>query len=351
MNKSNFSKSIILDRKKIGPGSSVFIIAEAGVNHCGDMNLAVKMIDAAAKAGADAIKFQSFKADSLILKDVEMAQYQKSALNSDKSQYKMLKELELNIENAEKLKLASEKAGLVFITTPFDLESLEEISRLELAAYKVASTDTTNIEFIKEIAKKNKPIIISTGMTYMSEISYVLQEVSKINRDMVLLQCSANYPLDNSEVNLNVINTFRQSFDCLVGFSDHTIGMEASQLSVGLGAVMVEKHFTLDKGFSGPDHAASLDQSELVEFVAAIRRAEIFMGSAIKMPTLSEIGTRSSLQKSIVALKKIRKGEIFDTRNLGSKRAGGKGISPIYISQLFGRVASQDYSPDDIIVR
>ena len=263
----------------------------------------------------------------------------------------MLKELELSFESAEMLKKASENAGLIFLTTPFDPQSLEEISKLDLAAYKIASTDTTNIEFIKSIAAKGKPLIISTGMTYMDEISLMLKEVSLINRDVFLLQCTSNYPLDDAEVNLSVINSFKKYFDCLIGFSDHSIGIHASQLSVGLGSTMIEKHFTLDKELPGPDHAASLDPKELKEFVKSIRLAEILMGSNVKIPTISEIGTRASLQKSIVAQEIINAGEIYTTKNLICKRAGGKGISAIYLNEILGISANQNYSIDDLIIK
>lgn len=351
MTNLNFNKSIKIGNKNISKDDKVFIIAEAGVNHCGDMDMASKMIDVAAKSGSDAIKFQSFKADSLILKDIEMADYQKTALKSKKTQYEMLKELELNLESARILKKLSEDAGLIFLTTPFDPDSLEEVQELDLAAYKAASTDTTNIEFIKAIARKNKPLIISTGMTYMSEISYLLKEIYPINKDIVLLQCTSNYPLDDSEVNLKVINTFNNNFDCLVGFSDHSIGIQASQLSVGLGSVMIEKHFTLDKSLPGPDHSASLDPDELIKFVKSIRSAEVIMGSSLKMPTISEIGTRASLQKSVVALQPIKQGSILNDKNLGCKRAGGEGIPAIYLNDLFGLTATKDYSIDNLIIK
>lgn len=349
--KKHFNKSFQIGNKTVSEDSNVFIIAEAGVNHCGDMDMAYKMIDVAAESGSDAIKFQSFKADSLILKDVDMADYQKTALKSNKTQYQMLKELELNIESAEKLKKQSEEAGLIFLTTPFDYDSFKELIKLDLAAYKIASTDTTNIEFIKTIAMQNKPLIISTGMTHMSEISLLLNELKHINKDIVLLQCTSNYPLDDSEVNLNVINTFKDNFDCLVGFSDHSIGIQASQLSVGIGSVMIEKHFTLDKNLPGPDHSASLDPEELIKFVKSIRSAEVIMGSSLKMPTISEIRTRASLQKSIVALQPIKKGNILNDKNLGCKRSGGEGIPAIYLNDLFGLTATRDYSIDDLIIK
>lgn len=349
MKEKNFKKIFQIGHSTISEDGRVFIIAEAGVNHCGDMNMASKMIEVAAESGADAIKFQSFKADSLILKDVEMADYQKAALNSTKSQYEMLKELEMTIESTEKLKTLSEKMGLIFLTTPFDEDSLLEIKDLDLDAYKIASTDTTNVNFVKTIAALNKPLIISTGMTYMNEIEILLNEIKEINNKIILLQCTSDYPLDISEVNMNVIKTYKQKFNCLVGFSDHTPGNLAGIVAASNGAKLIEKHFTLDKNLDGPDHAASLDPKELKEYIKSIRDVQTIMGSYIKEPTKSEGATRLSLQKSIIAKKDIKKGEIFTNENIVSKRAGGKGISAIHINDLLGKPALNNFKTNQVI--
>ena len=328
---------------------SLFIIAEAGVIHWGDIEKAKEMIKVAASCGADAIKFQSFKTDSLILEDIEMADYQRTALKSKKSQFQMLKELEINFCDTEELKKISENEGLIFLTTPFDTESLKEVSKLDLDAYKIASTDTTNIEFIKEIAKKKKPLLISTGMTYMTEINKMLEEVSTINNKIILLQCTSDYPLDDNEVNLNVLNSFKEEFNLLVGFSDHSIGFEASKIAVGMGAKVIEKHFTLDKSFPGPDHSTSLNPKELKEFISSLKNTKVLMGSKIKEPTKSELSTRKSLQKCIVAKKNINKNDFFSLKNLCSKRTGGEGISAFYLKDFINKKSKKNYQKNEII--
>lgn len=351
MTNLNFNKSIKIGNKNISQDDKVFIIAEAGVNHCGDMDMASKMIAVAAEAGADAIKFQSFKADSLILDEVEMADYQKTAIGSNKTQHQMLKELEMDVQSMEVLKKISEKMGLIFLTTPFDEDSLEELKDLDLDAYKISSTDTTNISFVKNIARLNKPIIISTGMTYMKEIEVLIEEIHGINHNIILLQCTSDYPLKEDEVNMKVMEVFKNKFNCLVGFSDHTSGQLSGVVAASLGAAVIEKHFTLDKKLDGPDHAASLDPHELTEFVKSIRRVSTILGSSIKKPTISEGKTRVSLQKSIVAKKNIKKGDIFTYKNLGTKRAGGKGISAFEIEDLVDKISNNNFSMNDIINR
>ncbi len=346
-----FNKEIIIGNKKIGKGYPAFVIAEAGVNHNGDMKLAKKMIDAAVHANADAVKFQAFRSDKLILKNVKKAPYQTKTTDSDEAQFEMLKRLELSKEQNLELKQYCEKKEIIFLTTPFDEFSLKELDDFNLPAYKIASTDTTNLPFLIEIAKRKKCIVFSTGMAYLSEIEIALKEIFPFNNDVILLQCTANYPIEDNEANLNVINTFKDRFDILVGYSDHSQGIGAAPYAVAMGALVVEKHFTLDKSFVGPDHKASLTPDELARLVGEIRKVEKYLGSGVKIPAMSEQNTRNSLQKCFVAVKPIKKGEKLSYDNVVAKRTGGVGISPIYYKNIIGSTADRDYEADGIICR
>lgn len=344
-----FSKEIAIANKVISSDSPTFVIAEAGVNHGGDMNVALRLIDLAVEAGADAVKFQTFRADSLILKDIQKAPYQLKTTDERETQYGMLKRLEVSHQQNHQLKAYCEKKSIIFLTTPFDEDSLEELDELDLPAYKVASTDTTNIPFLEKIAKKNKPIFLSTGMSFLSEIEIALNAIGRFNKDVVLLHCTANYPIEDNEANLNVINTFREKFDVLLGYSDHTVGVGAAPFAIPMGAKVVEKHFTWDKTLEGPDHLASLSPEELHQFVALVRKVDRYMGSRIKMPTLSETRTRATLQKCLVARTPIEKGELLSLENMVAKRTGGQGISPLYISDIVGTKAQKSFRVDEII--
>jgi len=344
-----FNKKIVIQDFCLSDDNAVFIIAEAGVNHGGDINLAKRLVDIGKDAGVDAVKFQAFKTDELILSNVAKAPYQFQTTNSKESQRDMLKNLEISKANNKELKDYCEKKGIIFLTTPFDEVSLEELDDLDLSAYKISSTDLTNMPFLERVAKKGKPIILSTGMSYLAEVETALSTISKYCKDVVLLQCTANYPISDAEVNLSIIKAFKNYFNILVGFSDHTMGIGAAPYAVAVGAKVIEKHFTVDKKLVGPDHKASLSPDELIEFVKEIRKVEQYMGSAIKVPTMSELKTRMSLQKCIVAADNIRKGEAFSTRNMIAKRTGGKGISPLYYESIIGKIADKNYKKDDII--
>lgn len=345
----NFERSILIGDRRIDQSSPGFIIAEAGVNHNGDMGRAKEMIDVAADCGVDAIKFQSFITEELILANVDMATYQKANLNQDGSQFEMLKKLEVPSEKMLELKNHASKLGLTFLTTPFDQVSLDALDMCDLDAYKVASTDTTNIAFLRQMAAKGKPMLLSTGMTYMSEIEYVLNELVSINKEIILLHCTSNYPALPDEVNLSVLKTFQDKFGMITGFSDHTEGIGASPYAMMFGAKVIEKHFTLDKTLPGPDHVASLEAEELKALTATIRDAEKYIGQDLKYPTISELGTRASLQKSLVAKTDISKGDIFTAENLNTKRTGGEGVPAFYFDQMLGRIASRDFAPDELI--
>ncbi|MFA6924579.1 MAG: N-acetylneuraminate synthase [Bacteroidales bacterium] len=345
----NFNKTINISDKQISKSSPVFIIAEAGVNHNGDINIAKKLIDIAVEAKVDAVKFQTFKTEKLILKDVIKAQYQTKTTNKKESQYEMLKKLELTLNQNLELYNYCKKKKIIFLTTPFDEDSLDELDKINLPAYKIASTDITNLLFLKKIALKNKPLLLSTGMCYLSEIELALNEIYPFNKNIILLQCTANYPINDNEVNLNVLKTYMDKFNILVGYSDHSIGIGAAPYAVSMGAKIIEKHFTINKKMQGPDHKASLTPEELKQFVKSIKKAETYLGTEIKKPTLSEIKTRKSLQKCLVANKNIKKGELFTDNNIVAKRTGGIGISPILYKNLIGHKANKNYKKDDII--
>jgi len=345
-----FSQQIHIDKTIISGESRTFIIAEAGVNHGGSMKIAKRLIDLAAKANADAVKFQAFKADNLVLNNVKKAPYQKETTSANESQYEMLKQLEVTQAQNLELKKYCEEKGIIFLTTPFDEDSLDELDMLDLPAYKIASTDTTNIPFLKKVARKGKPIFLSTGMSYLSEVEKALKAIYEYNQEVVLLQCTANYPIRDDEANLSVINTYKNTFNVLVGYSDHSVGVGAAPFAIPMGAKVVEKHFTLDKSDSGPDHAASLSPSELIDFVATVRKVDSYMGSGVKKPSSSEQLTRKTLQKCLVSSQKIRKGELFSEQNIVAKRTGGVGISPIDFEKVVGKAASKDYHMNEVIV-
>ncbi len=345
----DFNKRIVIGTKELSETSPTFIIAEAGVNHNGDMNLAKKMIDVASESGADAVKFQSFKTNQVILANMEKAPYQKQTTDSRESQSEMLKKLEVSIEDMRCLKDYAEERGLIFLSTPFESISLEELCLLDVTAIKVAATDLTNVQFLRQIAQKGKPIILSAGMCYLEDVQRALEAIYPFNKNLVLLQCTANYPIADEEANVGVLQTFKNCFGVLVGYSDHSQGVGASPYAVALGAKVIEKHFTLDRNMEGPDHKASLEPDELKCLVQTIRRVEKYIGTGIKMPTCSESFTRKALQKYLVAKKKISVGETFTEENIVAKRTNGVGISAIYFDDIVGRCSRREYLVDEII--
>lgn len=344
-----FNRCITIGNRVIEENSPTFIIAEAGVNHNGDLDIAKKMIDVAAQSGVDAIKFQSFKTKHLILENVEKAPYQKKSTSNSETQAEMLKRLEFSINNMLCLKEYSENKGLIFLSTPFEEVSLEELSEINVPAYKIAATDLTNIQFLRKVAHKNKPIILSAGMCYLEEVKKALEAIYPINKDLILLQCTANYPIMDEEANVGVVKSFQDNFDILVGYSDHSQGVGASPYAVALGAKVIEKHFTLDRNMTGPDHKASIEPDELTNLVQTIRRVEKYIGKGEKIPTCSEQLTRKALQKSLVARREIKKGEQFSDENIVAKRTNGEGISALYFDSVVGRASDREYLPDEII--
>jgi len=344
-----FNTAIKIGGKSIHSTSPVYIIAEAGVNHGGDINIAMQLIDIASEAGADAVKFQAFRTEHLILDHVEKAAYQKVTTESKESQSEMLRKLELKNEQYSILKAYCLKKNIQFLITPFDEQSLLELEEIGVDAYKVASTDTTNLPFLIKIAKTKKPILLSTGMCDMREVEAAVATIKEFNKDLILLQCTANYPIEDDEANLKVISEFKRKFSCLVGYSDHSVGIGAAPFAIPFGAVVLEKHFTINKKDAGPDHLASLDPIELANFVKLVRKVEKYIGSDIKEPTKAEKLTKKALQKYLVAKSKINAGEVFSLDNIVGKRTGGIGISPLYYKEIIGKIAKKTFQKDQII--
>ena len=345
-----FNKEISISSKKISENNRTFIIAEAGVNHNGSMETAKKMVDVAVEAGVDAVKFQTFKADKLILNNIEKAPYQKKTTNVSENQYEMLKRLEVTKEQNKELMMYCKQRGILFLSTPFERDSLNELDELGVSAFKIAATDLTNIQFLRQVASKGKPIILSAGMCYQEEVRMALEAIEEINRDVILLQCTANYPIQDEEANIKVVQTLENQFDIITGYSDHSQGVGASPYAVALGAKVIEKHFTLDRDMEGPDHKASVTPDELKQLVQDIRRVEKYLGNGVKMPTCSEQMTRKSLQKYLVAAKDIKEGEKFTNENVVAKRTGGQGISALYIDEVIGKISNKHFIQDQIII-
>lgn len=344
-----FEEIIKIKKRTISEYEKTFIIAEAGVNHNGDMSIAKEMIDVALEAGVDAVKFQTFKTEDLILENIDKAPYQKMTTGCEETQYDMLKRLEVTKEQNKELMDYCKKKGIIFLSTPFEKKSLDELDELGVSAFKVAATDLTNVQFLRQVAKKGKPIILSAGMCYLEEVQKALEAIYPINREVILLQCTANYPIQDTEANINVIRTFKEHFSVLVGYSDHSEGVGASPYAVAVGAKVIEKHFTLDKTMEGPDHRASVSPEELRQLVTEIRRVEEYLGDGMKMPSCSEQMTRKSLQKCLVARKEIRSGERFTEDNIVAKRTNGVGISAMYYDVVIDQIAKKNYKADDII--
>lgn len=327
----------------------VFIIAEAGVNHNGNIDIAKKMIDVAKEAGVDAIKFQSFKSEKLVTKTAKQAKYQIDNLNKETSQIDMLKKLELSNEDHKVLIDYCNKKEIMFLSSPFDLESIDLLNDYGMNIFKIPSSEIDNVPYLRKIGKLKKKVIISTGMSTLGDIEFALKVLeSEGTNDIIVLHCNTAYPTEMKDVNLLAMNTIRDAFKVRVGYSDHTNGIEVPIAAVALGAEVIEKHFTLDKGMIGPDHKASLNPSELIEMVSSIRNIENALGNGIKKLTDSEKQNYTAGKKSIVATRKIKKGELFTEENISVKRPG-KGISPRNWDQVIGVVAKKDFVEDDLI--
>lgn len=329
--------------------SKVFIIAEAGVNHNGDINIAKKMIDVACEAGVDAIKFQTFKTEKLVCANAEKAEYQKKTTEKNESQAEMLKKLELSKGNHDELIQYCNKKKIMFLSTPFDEESVDLLVELKLPIIKIPSGEITNYPYLRKIGQLGKKVILSTGMSTLEEIADAI-EVLKNNgtEDITLLHCNSQYPTPMEDVNLNAMITMKDTFHLNVGYSDHTLGIEVPIAATAMGATVIEKHFTLNRTMEGPDHKASLEPNELNEMVMAIRNIEKALGSKEKKVSQSEENNVKIVRKSIVASKSINKGDLFTEENLTTKRPG-TGINPMKWNEIVGSSADRNYKADEMI--
>ena len=327
---------------------SIFIIAEAGVNHNGCFDLACRMVDAAKKAGADCIKFQTFKACNLVTRNAKKAEYQEKTTGSA-SQEEMLKKLELSYDAFLSLKQYCDRTGIRFLSTPFDFESIDFLNTIEMPFWKIPSGEITNLPYLLAIARTGKPVVMSTGMCGMDEIGAAIRVLKENGaKDIRLLHCNTEYPTPFEDVNLRAMRTMRDAFGLEVGYSDHTPGIEAPIAAAALGATIIEKHFTLDRNMEGPDHKASLEPDELAAMVRAVRNVELALGNGIKEPSNSEKKNIAIVRKSIVAARNIKKGETLTEDNLSTKRPGS-GISPMKWFEVIGTKAIRDFGESELI--
>ena len=327
------------------------IIAEAGVNHNGDFELAKQLIDAAAEAGADLVKFQTFSAERLVIQSAPKAEYQTRTTEKDESQFAMLRQLELSDEMHEALMAHCRERDIGFFSTGFDIPSLDYLASLGAERFKVPSGEITNLPYLRHIGGFGTPVILSTGMATLGEIEdalAVLEAAGTPRSRITVLHCNTEYPTPMVDVNLRAMNRIRDAFGVAVGYSDHTPGIEVPIAAVALGATVIEKHLTLDRTLPGPDHEASLEPGEFTAMVRAIRNIEQALGDGIKRPSPSEVGNRPIARKSLVAAGPIRAGEVFTPENVTAKRPG-TGISPMRWDEVMGRAATRDFAADELI--
>lgn len=331
--------------------NKVFIIAEAGVNHNGSIELAKKLIDVASESGADAVKFQTFKAEKLVSKNAQKADYQKQTTNKTESQFDMIKKLELDMDTHKELIAYCKTKNIMFLSTPFDHDSIELLNNLGLEIFKIPSGEITNLPYLRYIGKLNKKVILSTGMADIGEIEDALDiliSAGTKKENIIVLHANTMYPTPMEDVNLKAMVTIGNTFDIGFGYSDHTLGIEVDIAAVALGACCIEKHFTLDKTMEGPDHKASLEPDELKAMVKAIRNIELALGSSIKKPSKSEMPNMQIARKSIVAKIEIKKGDKLSEENITIKRPGN-GINPMRWDEIVGTIAAKDYKEDELI--
>ena len=330
---------------------SVFIIAEAGVNHNGSIELAFKLIDAAVESGADAVKFQTFKAENLVSKNTQKAEYQKQTTNPLESQLDMLKKLELDVDVHKKLIKYCNTKGILFLSSPFDHDSIDLLNELGIEVFKIPSGEITNLPYLRRIGSLAKQVILSTGMSTLKEVGdalAILVDSGTKKENITVLHANTMYPTPMEDVNLNAMLTIQKEFGVAVGYSDHTLGIEVDIAAVAMGASCLEKHFTLDKTMDGPDHKASLEPEELKAMVGAIRNIEKALGSSEKKPSPSESVNIKVVRKSIFANQNIKKGDLLTDKNIAVKRPGG-GISPMQWDEVIGTISSKDYNADELI--
>lgn len=327
------------------------IIAEAGVNHNGNIDMALQLIEKAADAGVDYVKFQTFKSEKLVSKHATKAEYQKTATSGEDSQLKMLQQLELSYEDHHRLIKHCNKYGIRFLSTAFDIDSIEFLHSLNLDLWKIPSGEITNLPYLRRIAQKGSRVIMSTGMCTPEDIEAALNVLTSNGtplENITLLHCNTEYPTPWSDVNLRAMDNISKRFNVAVGYSDHTQGIEVPIAAVALGATVIEKHFTLDNNLPGPDHRASLEPQQLKAMVDAIRHIELSLGNGVKQISASEQKNIIIARKSIVAATHIKKGDSFTEDNITVKRPGG-GISPMKWDEIIGTTASRDYIPDEMI--
>jgi N,N'-diacetyllegionaminate synthase len=327
------------------------VIAEAGVNHNGDLGLAKELIDIAAESGADFIKFQTFAAKEMVVKFAPKAKYQIESTNENYSQFEMLRKLELSVDSHLSLIEYARSRNVKFLSTAFDISSIDMLSRLGQDLFKVPSGEITNLPYLLHLGRLNKEIILSTGMSNLDEIEAaltILEEAGTSKNSISILHCTSAYPAPLIDVNLRAIQQIRDAFNLRVGYSDHTLGLEVPVAAVALGAKIIEKHFTTSRELPGPDHKASLEPEELKRMISMIRNIEIAMGEGEKRAMPSELENREIVRKSIVAKQRIYKGDLFTLENLTTKRPG-TGISPMRWNELIGNQATRSYSIDELI--
>lgn len=331
--------------------NKVFIIAEAGVNHNGSIELAKKMVDAAKESCVDAVKFQTFKAERVVSKKAEKAQYQKDTTNESESQFEMLRKLELDVEAHKELIAYCEKKSIMFLSTPFDHDSIDMLYDLGLEIFKIPSGEITNLPYLRHIGSLGKKVVLSTGMSNLKEVGdalNILINAGTSKDNITVLHANTMYPTPMEDVNLNAMLRIQKEFGVSIGYSDHTLGIEVDIAAVAMGASVIEKHFTLNKQMDGPDHKASLEPNELKSMVLAIRNIEKALGSFEKKPSPSESINIDIARKSIVSKKDIKKGEALSEENITTKRPGN-GISPMEWDSVIGKNANKDYQMDDLI--
>lgn len=330
-------RSIAIAGREVGPGQPCFVIAEAGVNHNGDVGQARRLIDVAAEAGADAVKFQTFRSEQVVSAAAPKAAYQRATTDAGESQLEMVRRLELPFEAFRELRIYAREAGILFLSTPFDRESADFLASMEVPAFKVPSGEITNFPFLEHIARKGKPMIVSTGMSDLEEVRAAVEAVRAAgNTELALLHCVSNYPAQPGSTNLRAMETMRAKLGLPVGLSDHTLGLEVALAAVALGACILEKHFTLDRDLPGPDHKASLAPAELKALVAGIRTVESALGDGIKQPAEEERDTRTVARRSLVAARDLPAGSVLTEDAIAILRPG-TGLPPAARASVLGR--------------
>lgn len=343
------NKTISVGERRVGPGYPCFIIAEAGVNHNGSVDMARELIDMAVNAGCDAVKFQTFKTEKVCSPFAPKATYQKQATEAEESQLEMVRKLELPFDAFRELHRYCIERGIIFLSTPFDYESADFLAELPVPAFKIPSGEITNLFFLEHVARKGRPLIVSTGMATMDEVSAAVETIRAAgNQKIVLLQCVSNYPASPSSMNLRAMRTLEETFGVAVGLSDHTVGTEIAFAAIALGACVVEKHFTLNQALPGPDHRASLEPEDLMHLVVGIRNIEAALGDGIKRPAAEELNTAEVARRSLVTARFIPAGALLTVDMLDILRPG-TGLPPAMRPQMVGRRARHDIEAGTIL--